>query len=136
MRSQYENIPKNVHHTFEPLERFMNFAVFSIQADLRNRTLHIRWKKSKTQNDVLESTKHQNDVLETSEVLTSKLTLKEVTVVRLITTDPNISIAAITTKTGLSRRTIGRTIATLKEKGILTREGTKCNATWRIQLSK
>lgn len=134
VRSQYENIPKGVHRTFEPLERFMNFAVFGIPADLRNRTLHIRWKETKPQNDVLESAKRQNDVLETSEVLTGKLTLKEMAVVRLITADTKISIASITTKIGLSRRTIDRTIAALKEKGILTREGAKNNATWKIQL--
>ena len=64
----------------------------------------------------MNSTKHQNDVLETSEMLTEKLTLKEMAVIRLITTDPKISIASITTKTGLSRRTVDRIIATLKEK--------------------
>lgn len=134
VRSQYENIPKGVHRTFEPLERFMNFAVFGIPADLRNRTLHIRWEKSILQNDVLESSKRQNDVLETSEILTEKLTLKEMAVIRLITTDPKISIASITAKTGLSRRTVDRIIATLKEKGLLTRQGAKNNATWVMQL--
>ena len=134
VRSQYENIPKGVHRTFEPLERFMNFAVFGISADLRNRTLHIRWEESKPQNDVLESSKRQNDVLETSEILTEKLTLKEMAVIRLITTDPKISIASITAKTGLSRRTVDRIIATLKEKGLLTRQGAKNNATWVMQL--
>ena len=134
VRSQYENIPKSVHRTFEPLERFMNFAVFGIPADLRNRTLHIRWEVSKPQNDVLESSKRQNDVLETSEILTGKLTLKETAVIRLITTDPKILIASITAKTGLSRRTVDRIIATLKEKGFLTRQGAKNNATWVMQL--
>lgn len=132
VRSQYENIPKGVHRTFEPLERFMNFAVFGIPADLRNRTLHIRWEESKPQNDVSESPKRQNDVLKTSEMLTEKLTLKEMAVIRLITTDPKISIASITAKTGLSRRTVDRIIATLKEKGLLTRQGAKNNATWVI----
>lgn len=51
VRSQYENIPKGIHRTFEPLERFMNFAVFGIPADLRNRTLHIRWDVAKPQSD-------------------------------------------------------------------------------------
>ncbi len=134
VRSQYENIPKGVHRTFEPLERFMNFAVFGIPADLRNRTLHIRWEESKSRNDVLESPKRQNDVLETSEILTEKLTLKEMAVISLITTDPKISIASITTKTGLSRRTVDRIIATLKEKSLLTRQGAKNNATWVTQL--
>ncbi|MBD5386957.1 MarR family transcriptional regulator [bacterium] len=134
VRSQYENIPKDVHRTFEPLERFMNFAVFGMPADLRNRTLHIRWEGPKTQIDVLEVAKRQNDVLETSEILTKKLTLKEMAVIRLITTDPKISIASITAKTGLSRRTVDRIIASLKEKGLLTRQGAKNNATWVMQL--
>lgn len=133
VRSQYENIPKGVHRTFEPLERFMNFAVFGIPADLRNRTLHVRWNETKSQNDVLESPKRQNDVSETSEMLTGKLTLKEMVVAKLITANPKISIASMTTKTGLSRRTIDRTIVSLKEKGILTREGAKNNATWVIR---
>ena len=133
VRSQYENIPKGIHRTFEPLERFMNFAVFGIPADLRNRTLHIRWEESKHQNDVLETTKRQNDVLETSNMPSEKLTLKEMAVVKLITGDPKISIASITVKTGLSRRTIDRTIATLKEKGLLVREGAKNNSQWIVK---
>ena len=84
-------------------------------------------------NGVLESPKRQNDVLETSEMLTEKLTLKEMDVIRLITTDPKISIASITNKTGLSRRTVDRIIVSLKEKGILIRDGAKNNATWVIQ---
>lgn len=34
---------KNIMKDIQPLERFMNFAVFGIPADLRNRTLHIHW---------------------------------------------------------------------------------------------
>lgn len=132
VRSQYENIPKGVHRTFEPLERFMNFAVFGIPADLRNRTLHIRWEESKPQNDVLESSKRQNDVLETSEELSARLTLKEMAVIRLIMNDPQISIANIATKTSLSKRTVDRAIASLKEKAFLSRIGAKNNATWII----
>ncbi len=138
VRSQYENIPKGIHRTFEPLERFMNFAVFGLPADLRNRTLHIRWEEtkpkedSKPKNDVLESTKRQNDVLKTSETLTEQLPLKEMAIISLIAENPKISIAALTAKTGLSRRTVDRSIATLKEKGILTREGAKNNPTWKL----
>ena len=132
VRSQYENIPKGVHRTFEPLERFMNFAVFGIPADLRNRTLHIRWNETKPQNDVLEATKRQNVVLETSEELSARLTLKEMAVIRLIMNDPQISIANIATKTSLSKRTVDRAIASLKEKAFLSRIGAKNNATWII----
>jgi len=132
VRSQYENIPKGVHRTFEPLERFMNFAVFGIPADLRNRTLHVRWEESKTQNDVSGSTKCQNDVSETSFELSGKLSLKEMAVIRLIMSNPQISISNIATKTGLSKRTVDRAIASLKEKAVLSRIGAKNKATWII----
>ena len=127
VRSQYDNIPKRIHHTFEPLERFMNFAVFGIPADLRNQTLHIRWEEAKPQN---EAAKHQNDVLETS--LHALLSLKEMAVIRQIKDNPNISITVIAAKTRLSKSTIDRTIRALKEKGLLTRSGSKNNSTWII----
>lgn len=127
VRSQYENIPKGIHRTFEPLERFMNFAVFGIPADLRNRTLHIRWEEAKPQS---EAAKRQNDVLETS--LSAKLSLKEMAVIRQVQDNPNISITAIATNTRLSKSTIDRVIRALKEKGLLTRIGAKNNATWLI----
>ena len=56
------------------------------------------------------------------EMITGKLALKEMAVAKLITADPKISIATMITKTGLSRRTIDRTIISLKEKGILSEE--------------
>lgn len=132
VRSQYENIPKGIHRTFEPLERFMNFAVFGIPADLRNRTLHIRWDASKCQDGILDDAKRQNGVLETPLPFSECLSLKEMAVIRLVLSDSKISIASITAKTQLSRRTIDRVIAALKEKGILIREGAKNNATWVI----
>lgn len=136
VRSQYENIPKGIHRTFEPLERFMNFAVFGIPADLRNRTLHIRWDASKCQDGILDDAKRQNGVLETPLSFSECLSLKEMAVIRLVLSDSKISIASITAKTQLSRRTIDRVIAALKEKGILIREGAKNNATWVINLIK
>ena len=114
----------------------MNFAVFSIPADLRNRTLHIRWNESLRQNDVSEAAKRQNDVLETPLSFSERLSLKELAVIRLITSDTEISIASITGKTGLSRPTVDRIIASLKDKGILTRTGAKNNATWIIKFQK
>lgn len=84
----------------------MNFAVFGIPADLRNRTLHIRWDKPLRQNDVSEGAKRQNDVLETPLSFNERLSSKEMAVIRLIVSDSKISIASITTKTGMSRRTI------------------------------
>lgn len=124
VHSQYENIPKGIHRTFEPLERFMNFAVFGIPADLRNRTLHIRWDVTKPQSEVA---KRQNDVLGTS--LSALLSLKEMAVIRQIQDNPNPFITAIAANTRLSKSTIDRIIRALKGKGLLTRIGAKNNTT-------
>lgn len=105
----------------------MNFAVFGIPADFRNRTLHIRWDAAKSQS---EASKHQNDVLETS--LSEVLSLKEMAVIRQIQDNPNISITDIAANIRLSKSTIDRIIRALKEKGLLTRIGAKNNATWLI----
>ena len=114
----------------------MNFAVFGIPADLRNRTLHIRWNEDELQSDVSKGTKRQNDVLETPLPLTAHLSLKEMAVIKTIQDSPQISIAAIATKTKLSKRTVDRVIASLKEKAILSRIGAKNNATWIINKSE
>lgn len=136
VRSQYENIPNGVHRTFEPLERFMNFAVFGVPTDLRNRTLHIKWNNDKRQNDVSYDAKRQNDVLETPSSLTTHLSLKEMAVIKAIHENPQISISAIANKTGLSKRTVDRAIASLKENSILSRIGAKNNATWVIKITE
>ncbi len=102
-------------------------STLGIPADLRNRTLHIRWDVAKPQS---EASKHQNDVLETS--LSALLSLKEMAVIRQIQDNPNISITVIAANTRLSKSTIDRVIRTLKEKRLLTRIGAKNNATWVI----
>ena len=131
VRAQYENIPKGIHRTYEPLERFMNYAVFGIPADLRNRTLHIRWEDAKHQNEVA---KRQTDVLETPS-LSATLSLKEMAVIQQVQSNPNISITAIAANTRLSKSTIDRIIRNLKKKGLLSRVGAKNNATWIINNS-
>ena len=136
VRANYRNALKGIEPTTEYLVLFFRNLIIGENNELKNRYLHIRWNNAKPQNDVLESPKRQNDVLETSEMLIGKLTLKEMAVIRLITTDPKISIASITTKTGLSRRTVDRIISTLKEKGLLTRQGAKNNATWKLNSFK
>ena len=134
VRANYRNALKGIEPTMEYLVLFFRNLIVGENNELKNRYLHIRWNDAKPQNDVLGLTKRQNDVLKTSEMLTEKLTLKERAVVKLITTDPKISIASITTKSGLSRRTVDRIISTLKDKGVLTRQGAKNNATWVTQL--
>ena len=148
VRSQYENIPKGIHRTFEPLERFLMHAVLGTPAALRNRTLHIRWKEeggegtpAKPQNGVSETPKPQNEVLKGSFSSISQplieagqqISIKELAVLKLISENKHISIKELAQSPGLSKGTVDRLIKSLKEKGLLQRIGPKNNSTWQIK---
>ncbi len=136
VRAHYENIPKGIHRTFEPLERFMNFAVFGTPADLRNRTLHIRWKEVSTQSDnkSTASTPLQSAIDEVSkgQNVTLNVTLEEMAVLKCIKSNPKVTQKAIAEVIGKSDRTIKRIIAVLTEKGILLRRNGRRNGWWEI----
>ncbi|MCI9043349.1 MAG: HTH domain-containing protein [Muribaculaceae bacterium] len=74
--------------------------------------------------------------METPLLLTAHLSLRETAVMKTIKDSPPISIAAIATQTGLSKRIVDRAIASLKEKAILSRIEAKNNATWVINKSE
>lgn len=149
VRSQYENIPKGIHRTFEPLERFMNFAVFGVSADLRNRTLHIHWKETNPQ---IETTKPQNadtDVIQSATQNNSKskictlpatmslcyannCTLEEAAVLRCIGSNPKMTQKEMASAIHKSERTIKTITSSLVEKGIIIRRNGRRNGWWEI----
>lgn len=151
VRSQYENIPKGIHRTFEPLERFMNFAVFGIPADLRNRTLHIRWKESKSQIDVAKPKNADTDAIQsaTQDISKSKIctlsstmslcyakncSLEEAAVLRCIESNPKMTQKEMASAIRKSERTVKTITSTLAEKGIIIRRNGRRNGWWEIKL--
>lgn len=127
-RISCEDVSKRIEKYYNPKSVWKKaetdgiFEAYRV-AYLRNRTLHIRWKEplrqndvseeAKRQNDVSEETKRQNDVSEMPLSFSERLSLKEMAVIRHIASDSKASIASITAKTGLSRRTVDRVIASL-----------------------
>jgi len=61
-----------------------------------------------------------------------KLTSKEHAVFTQMRTDPDITIIMIMENTGFSRPTVTRAIKALKEKGLISREGSKKTGRWEI----
>ena len=94
------------HHCSNLEERIENY-----QSSLKNDTLKIN-------NDTLNGTINLSD--------------KEKTIIGFIKNNRSISIDEIVVLTGISRRTVTRAIASLKEKGVLSRVGAKKNGSWQI----
>lgn len=130
VRANYRNVAKGIEPTTEHLALFFRNLLLGESNELKNRHLHIRWNDYQRQNDVSEVLKRQNDV---SESPTHGLTIKETTVLNLIKSDAGISIANLAARTGLSVRTIDRTIKSLKDKGLLTRTGSTRQLRWEIR---
>lgn len=119
VRANYTNITKGIHSTYEPLERFMRLLLLGEKPDLRNRTLHIR------ANEFAES-KGQDEPI-------NSLSLQELAVVKAIEANDTITLDQIAVVLGKSRSTVKRIVNSLKEKGLLDREGARKTGRWILK---
>lgn len=65
--------------------------------------------------------------------VTDKLTEREMSVIRLIKSNPKITTTAMSTELGKSRKTISAIIKSLKDKNFIEREGSDRYGTWIIK---
>ena len=119
VRANYNDLKKGITATTEPLERFLRHLLLNEEADLRNRTLHIKVDGPKVRNEPLNN-------------LTEKASLTEIAVLQLIAENPSVKIEEMAADTKKSRSTIKRAIDRLREKGIIERTGAKKNGSWKI----
>ena len=130
VRANYNDLKNGITATTEPLERFLRHLLLNEEADLRNRTLHIKADGLKVRNGPLKSNlKVQNEPLNN---LTGKASLTEIAVLQLIAENPSVKIEEMAANTKKSRSTIKRAIDRLREKGIIERTGAKKNGSWKI----
>lgn len=131
VRANYNDLQNNIHATTEPLMRFMNFLILNEKADLRNRTLHIRYNKgleTEVQNKpIICDLKVQN------EPLNHNLDLQEATVLQSIKENSDITMDEIAQRIHKSRSTVKRIVETLKDKNHIERTGARKNGKWKIK---
>ena len=65
---------------------------------------------------------------------TKELTKRQEVILNLIKQDETVTSSVLTQKTGLSQRTLMRELATLHEKGFLTREGGRKDGKWVVKI--
>ena len=130
VRANYNDLKNGITATTEPLERFLRHLLLNEEADLRNRTLHIKADGLTVRNEPLKhDLKVQNEPLNN---LTGKASLTEIAVLQLIAENPSVKIEEMAADTKKSRSTIKRAIDRLREKGIIERTGAKKNGSWKI----
>lgn len=122
VRANYNNIQKGIHETTEFLELFLRNLLLGENNELKNRNLHIGY--------TLEAPKCQKD----KRNVTLDVTLEETLVLNLLKKEPKITQEEIAKSINKSSRTVKRITDSLKEKGIISREGGKRFGYWKVNI--
>ena len=122
VRANYNNVPKGISATDEYLVRFFRNLLLGEENVLRNRDLLITSAQSAS-NAI---SKCQNDTL--------KCTLEELAIINILKANAKAKQEDIAVQIGKSLRTVKRIMASLSEKGVITRENGKRNGVWAVKI--
>lgn len=122
VRANYNNIQKGIHETTDFLELFLRNLLLGENNELKNRSLHIGC--------TLEVPKCQKD----KRNVTLDVTLEETLVLNLLKKEPKTTQEEIAKSINKSSRTVKRITDSLKEKGIISREGGKRFGYWKVNI--
>ena len=122
VRANYNNYPKGVSATDEFLVLFFRNLLLGEDNALRNRDLLITLSKSANET----VSKCQNDTL--------KCTLEELAIVNILKSNAKAKQEEIATSIGKSIRTVKRIMASLSERGVISRENGKRNGVWVVKI--
>ena len=119
VRANYFNRDKGVLPDLSFLEGFLRNLVLGEYNDLKNRYLHIGYQSDR-------------DNLPKGQIGTLNVTLEERAVLNCLSQNNRIIQKDIALAIGKSERTVKRIMASLSEKGIITRKNGKRNGYWEV----
>lgn len=138
VRANYSDLTQGITETTIYLVNFFRSMLLGEEHDLRNRTMHIEWKKTQ---DITEIQSANNTVqsAKTEENLLSKCkncTLEEMALLRIVQNNPFVTQKGMAAQMGKSERTVKTITVHLQEKGVLHRRNGKRNGYWEIIIDK
>lgn len=123
VRANYNDLKNGIHETTEFLELFLRNLLLDEKNELHNRVMHI--SGAFIQSDTEKISKCQNDTL--------KLSLEELSIIKILSSDSKVTQKKIAELTGLSERTIKRRTVEMQKKGLIDRENGKRNGRWIVK---
>ena len=129
VRANYNDLKNGVHETTEYLELFLKNLLLNEKNELHNRAMHISGvfdinEKADTQSTNFECSKCQNGTL--------RLSFEELSILKILKTEPTATQKRIAELCGKSERTIKRRTVEMQEKGLICRENGKRNGKWKV----
>lgn len=138
VRANYSDLIQGITETTIYLVNFFRSMLLGEEHDLRNRMMHIEWKKTQ---DITEIQSANNTVqsAKTEENRLSKCkncTLEEMALLRIVQNNPFVTQKEMAAQMGKSERTVKTITVHLQEKGVLHRRNGKRNGYWEIITDK
>lgn len=130
VRANYNDFKNGVHATTIFLEQFFSNLLMGTKYELKNRYMHIEYEgqKDTIQSAKTKISKCQNGTLNDA----SDITLNEVTLLKVLTNEPQMTQMELAEKLGKSVRTIKREMAALKKKGCIRRVNGNRDGKWDV----
>lgn len=125
VRANYSNIQAGIYSTNKFLEQFFSNLLMGTDYELKNRYLHLDYKKDEIQTAKKEALN--------GKICLKELPLEEKAILEVIIENPEITQKEIASKIGKSERTVRNKITNLKDKGILERVNGKKNGRWGVR---
>ncbi len=123
VRANYNDLKNGIHETTEYLELFLRNLLLDEKNELHNRTMHI----SGILNQENSSQSANNDFPKCK-----NCTLEELSIIKILKENPNITQKELAKLLGKSERTIKSRTVEMQNKGFIIRENGKRNGKWKV----
>ena len=139
VRANYSDLTQGITETTIYLVNFFRSMLLGEEHDLRNRMMHIEWKKTQditeiqSANNTFQSAKTEENRLSKCKNCTLDCTLEEIAVLNYLKEKPNATQKEIAQHIGKSERTVKSMTVNLSERGIIERKNGRRNGFWEIK---
>ena len=136
VRANYKNVRKGIQQEPEYLEKFFRNLLMGEHNELKNRYLHVDYKKVKDKAVIEKSkpdaAKKRSENVPINVLINVPIKDRQKKIIAALSKDPHVSAITLAEKFGVSEKTIRRDLQLLKQQNIITRVGANKNGYWKV----
>ena len=136
VRANYKNVDKKINEEPEYLEKFFRNLLMGEHNELKNRYLHVDYKKVKgkavAEKSTPDATKKRGKNVPVNVPVNVPLKDRQKKIITVLSKDPHVSAKKLAEKFGVTDKTIKRDLLLLKKQNLITRIGADKNGYWKV----